>query len=144
MYEKAVIELLKPEDVELVKELVEDGNRIFSKKKLERFVISDGNYAFIAKIDNEAAGLAYCYTLERLDEAGPMLYIHSVGILPQYQNCGLGTRLMRFIVDFARGKGFSECFVITDRNNPRACKIYEKVGGVSEYEDEVVYVIDLS
>lgn len=35
-----------------------------------------------------------------------------------------------------------ELFVITDKENPRACRVYEKAGGKSEYDNEVVYVID--
>ena len=33
-------------------------------------------------------------------------------------------------------------FVITDKGNPRACHVYEKLGGKNDYEDEIVYVYD--
>ena len=31
---------------------------------------------------------------------------------------------------------------ITDKGNPRACHVYEKIGGKNDYKDEIVYVYD--
>ena len=31
-------------------------------------------------------------------------------------------------------------FLITDKGNPRACHVYEKLGGKNDYKDEIVYV----
>ena len=36
----------------------------------------------------------------------------------------------------------SEMFLITDKGNPRACHVYEKLGGKNDYKDEIVYVYD--
>ena len=33
-------------------------------------------------------------------------------------------------------------FLITDKGNPRACHVYEKLGGKNDYKDEIVYVYD--
>ena len=30
----------------------------------------------------------------------------------------------------------------TDKGNPRACHVYEKLGGKNDYKDEIVYVYD--
>lgn len=49
---------------------------------------------------------------------------------------------MAWLSDYAKNLGCSELFVITDKGNPRACRVYEKAGGKSEYSDEIVYVID--
>ncbi|HAQ0089685.1 TPA: GNAT family N-acetyltransferase, partial [Enterococcus faecium] len=38
--------------------------------------------------------------------------------------------------------GCSEMFLITDKGNPRACHVYEKLGGKNDYKDEIVYVYD--
>lgn len=35
-----------------------------------------------------------------------------------------------------------EMFVMTDKGNPRACHVYEKIGGKNDYEDEICYVIN--
>ncbi len=31
----------------------------------------------------------------------------------------------------------------TDKGNPRACHVYEKLGGKNDYEDEICYVFNL-
>ena len=49
--------------------------------------------------------------------------------------------LFQYIVNYSAINGYSECFVITDKGNKRACRIYEKAGGKSDYEDEIVYII---
>lgn len=36
----------------------------------------------------------------------------------------------------------NEMLLITDKGNPRACHVYEKLGGKNDYKDEIVYVYD--
>ena len=57
-----------------------------------------------------------------------MFYLHSIGMLPNYQNNGYGTQLLSYIKDYSKKLGCSEMFVITDKGNTRACHVYEKVG----------------
>ena len=54
----------------------------------------------------------------------------------------VGMAYCYLLSDYAKNLGCSELFVITDKGNPRACRVYEKAGGKSEYSDEIVYVID--
>ena len=71
-----------------------------------------------------------------------MFYLHSISMLPKYQNNGYGSKLLGFIKDYSKSIGCSEMFVITDKGNPRACRVYEKLSGTNDYEKEVVYVYD--
>ena len=110
-------------------------------KFLIEFINDINAHGFIAKKNNSIVGFAYAYTLLRPD-GKTMFYLHSIGMLPNYQNNGYGTELMQFIKDYSIKLGCSEMFVITDKGNPRACHLYEKLGGKNDYEDEVVYVYD--
>ncbi len=133
------IKLLKNHDLKLMKEVLEDDNMIFDLKKLKIFIKNKNNYGFIIKVDNKVIGFAYAYDLKRPDGQS-MFYIHSIGLLPDYQNKGLGSKLMKFILEYAKENNFSEAFIITDKGNPRACHLYEKFGGKNDFEDEIVYV----
>ena len=133
--------LLEKEDLELMEEVLKDDNMVFSKDYLNVFINDNNAYGFIAKENNNIVGFAYAYTLLRPD-GKTMFYLHSIGMLPNYQNKGYGTKLMQFIKDYSIKLGCSEMFVITDKGNPRACHLYEKIGGKNDYEDEVVYVYD--
>ena len=82
-----------------------------------------------------------CYLLPRLD-GKTMFFLYSLDILPAWQGRGVDSRFMVWLADYDRKLRCSELFVITDKENPRACRVYEKAGGKSEYDNEVVSVID--
>ncbi|BDP72014.1 hypothetical protein EfmAA94_31870 (plasmid) [Enterococcus faecium] len=61
-------------------------------------------------------------------------------ILRMYGNIiktkGYGSKLLSFIKEYSKEIGCSEMFLITDKGNPRACHVYEKLGGKNDYKDE--------
>lgn len=133
--------VLEEQDLELMEDVLKDDNMIFNKDFLNSFINDNNAYGFIAKENNNIVGFAYAYTLLRPD-GKKMFYLHSIGMLPTYQNNGYGTKLMQFIKDYSISLGCSEMFVLTDKGNPRACHVYEKLGGKNDYEDEICYVYD--
>ena len=133
--------VLEEQDLELMEDVLKDDNIIFNKDFLNSFINDNNAYGFIAKENNNIVGFAYAYTLLRPD-GKTMFYLHSIGMLPTYQNNGYGTKLMQFIKDYSISLGCSEMFVLTDKGNPRACHVYEKLGGKNDYEDEICYVYD--
>lgn len=133
--------VLEEQDLELMEDVLKDDNMIFNKDFLNSFINDNNAYGFIAKENNNIVGFAYAYTLLRPD-GKTMFYLYSIGMLPTYQNNGYGTKLMQFIKDYSISLGCSEMFVLTDKGNPRACHVYEKLGGKNDYEDEICYVYD--
>lgn len=133
--------VLEEQDLELMEDVLKDDNMIFNKDFLNSFINDNNAYGFIAKENNNIVGFAYAYTLLRPD-GKTMFYLHSIGMLPTYQNNGYGTKLTQFIKDYSISLGCSEMFVLTDKGNPRACHVYEKLGGKNDYEDEICYVYD--
>jgi len=109
-------------------------------ERLADFLKHSQNLAFIAELHGEVVGLIYGYVLVSLNSA-PQLFVYAVDVLPKFQNQGIGSKLFQYVVDYSRRNGFSECFVITDKANKKACRIYEKAGGKNDFEDEIVYVI---
>ena len=135
--------LLERNDITLMADVLKDDNMIVNKDYLENFVDDKNAYGFIAKEENKIVGFAYAYTLLRPD-GKTMFYLHSIGMLPNYQNNGYGSKLLEYIKNYSMKLGCSEMFVITDKGNQRACHVYEKLGGKNDHEDEVVYVYDYS
>lgn len=124
-----------------MKDILNDDNMIFCIDYLTKFMNNENAYGFVAKEKERVIGFAYCYSLLRPD-GKTMFYLHSIGILPEYQNKGYGTRLLSFIKDYSKKIGCSEMFIITVKGNLRACHVYEKLGGENDCEDEIVYVYD--
>lgn len=133
--------LLERNDLELMEEVLKDDNMKYNITYLNNFLNDDNAYGFIAKDNNKVVGFAYGYNLTRPD-GKTMFYLHSIGMLPNYQNNGYGSKLLSYIKEYSKKLGCKEMFVITDKGNPRACHVYEKLGGINDYEDEVVYVYD--
>ena len=127
--------LLEEKEIELMQEVLEDDNMIFNTENVRKFICDNHSFGFIAKKDNKILGFAYAYSLVRPD-GKIMLYLHSIGMLSKYQDKGIGTKLMKYIINYAKENNYSEVFVITDKGNPRACHFYEKAGGKNDFEKD--------
>lgn len=134
------IKLLELNEIETIKEVFEEeSDKVLDCKKVGDFLKTPNCYAFILKKDENTIGFAYGYGLTRPD-GKVMFYLHDIGILTKHRDKGYGTEFMKWIVDFVKTKGFSEIFLVTDYNNPRACRVYEKTGFENHIPDEVCYV----
>lgn len=133
--------LLEAEELEQIYPLLSDGHAAFSPDHLTAFLNHEDAYGFVAKEKENVIGFAYGYSLLRPD-GRVMFYLHSIDILPSHQDKGYGTELLRYIKRFSKEMGCSEMFLITDKGNQRACHVYEKLGGKSDHDDEIVYVYD--
>lgn len=133
--------LLEEKDLELMEDVLKDDNMVFNIDYLKNFIKNNNSFGFIAKEKNKIVGFAYAYSLLRPDGKS-MFYLHSIGMLPFYQDKGYGTKLLSFIKKYSKKIGCSEMFIITDKGNPRACHVYEKLGGKNDFDDEIVYVYD--
>ncbi|MCL2377293.1 MAG: GNAT family N-acetyltransferase [Defluviitaleaceae bacterium] len=103
----------------------------------------DGPHTFAAKLENDTIGFIYGYSLARIDEKPPMFFIYSADIYPPHQGKGYGSRFMQFVVSWAQENGFSESFVMTERDNIAACRAYEKAGMIHNENDcDRLYVIE--
>ncbi len=128
-------------DVLIMEPLLKEDGMVFDLNCLYGFFGAPNTCSFGAFDGERLVGMAYAYLLPRPD-GKTMFFLYSLGLLEPWQNKGIGTQFMAWLTDYAREIGCSELFVITDKGNPRACRIYEKAGGKSDYEDEIVYVID--
>lgn len=130
---------LNEDDISLMENFIDDKDTQYSKKALINFLSDKNSYGFIAKNEKEIVGFAYGYTLIRPD--GKMdFYLHAIDIMTKYQGNGYGTNLMKFINESVSKIGCRKMFLITNKNNIGACKCYEKSGGASKADDDIVYV----
>ena len=131
--------VLEEQDLELMQEVIEDDDMLFDLDNIKKFYNDKNTISFIAKTGNKVVGFAYGYDIIHPD-GRHAYFIYSIGMLPNYQDQGYGTKLLTFIKDYISNNGFFEMFVMTDKGNPRACHVYEKLGGKNDYEDEICYV----
>ena len=117
---------LSKENINIISNVVKIDNEELSKQDIERFIIDDDNYCFIGIIENKTVAFLYGYGMLRPDGKS-MFYIHSVDVLPDYQNNGIGTKLMEYVLNYIKDeKRYYKFFVLTEDENIRACKVYQR------------------
>ena len=117
---------LSKENINIISNVVRIDDEELSKHDIERFIIGDDNYCFTGIIEDKIVAFLYGYGMLRPDGKS-MFYIHAVDVLPGYQNRGIGTKLMDYVLNYIKDeKRYYKFFVLTEDENIRACKVYQK------------------
>ncbi|MDR7856763.1 GNAT family N-acetyltransferase [Tissierella sp.] len=134
-------------DLELVVQMENSFRSNFIVEENARdFLFNPNNWIFACIGENKIIGFAYGYELNRIDNQGNMLYTHEVGVLPQYQNQGIGFQILTGIKNLCKVRGICRFFLITQKHNTPACKLYEKSGGKKRsdlQDDDVTYFFNI-
>ena len=77
------------------------------------------------------------------DKPRPELWINEVGVAETHQGRGLGRSLMEAILENARALGCGEAWVLTDRSNAAAMRLYASAGGRLAPGDTVMFEFSL-
>ncbi|MGH1365960.1 MAG: GNAT family N-acetyltransferase [Calditrichia bacterium] len=67
------------------------------------------------------------------------LWINEVGVSPNWQQCGIGKKLMQTLFEYGRSIGCKEAWVLTDQDNAPARKLYQSVNGEEELSVYVTF-----
>jgi len=60
----------------------------------------------------------------------------SIGLLPPYRDRGLGTRMLRQAIEWARGQGLGRLILTVRDDNHRAIHVFAKCGFVPTGQEE--------
>ena len=69
----------------------------------------------------------------------PELWINEVGVAPSHRNRRVARKLVRALLDVARNAGCRHAWVLTDRSNSAAMRLYASAGGTEAQEDTVMF-----
>jgi ribosomal protein S18 acetylase RimI-like enzyme len=75
------------------------------------------------------AGFASVVHYVHPDKPQPELWVNEVGVSPAHQNRGVGKALMHALLKAAGDTGCAQAWVLTERNNQPARRLYKAVGG---------------
>ncbi|HHT7187284.1 TPA: N-acetyltransferase family protein [Bacillus cereus] len=106
-------------------------NDIDAEREKIRKSNEKGNLSIVYEVDGEVVGfLAFNrYELDRLRHAGTM----GMGIKEAYCNQGIGTKLIEFLIRWAKGQeGLEKICLGVVSINDRAIKVYKRMGFVEE------------
>ena len=131
--------VLEKQDIASMKYFVDDENTKYDEASLEVFLGEKNAYGYVAKEEGAIVGFAFGYVLVKPDGRRDF-YLHAIDIMEGYQKQGYGTELMKYIVTHTKSIGCGKLFLITNKSNVSACRCYEKAGGISKADDDIVYV----
>lgn len=137
------IKILSQDDLALLTNIAEG---VFDNPIDETFArefLSDPRHHIVAAIANDVVvGFASAVHYIHPDKP-PELWINEVGVTPSHQRQGIGKAIMKVILQLGHELGCKSAWVLTDRGNEPANRIYQSVGGQIGEEDTVMYEFDL-
>jgi ribosomal protein S18 acetylase RimI-like enzyme len=71
------------------------------------------------------------------------LWINEVGVAPTHLRRGIAQSLLRMLLDAGRAVGCAQAWVLTDRDNTAAMRLYASVGGDAGSHDHVMFEFTL-
>lgn len=69
----------------------------------------------------------------------PELWINEVGVGPDYQGHGVGKAVLRALLQHGERLGCREAWVLTDRSNHAAMRLYASAGGKEAPQAQVMF-----
>lgn len=96
------------------------------KKAIENWIthLEERGFSIVAEHDGKIVG--HLAIVE--DEKNPKVVDLAIYLKREYQNHGIGTQMVKAIIDFAKKKGYKKITLVTDRLNWRAIRVYRKCG----------------
>jgi ribosomal protein S18 acetylase RimI-like enzyme len=107
-----------------------------------RFLNDPAAIAFVATEDGEIVGWTWGYRQVRPDGRDQVL-LYEIETAAAWRRRGIGTELLRAVLDLARDEGFARVWLCTNEGNVAAVALYEAEGGQRFQSDDVVYRWDL-
>jgi ribosomal protein S18 acetylase RimI-like enzyme len=109
---------------------------------LDEFLRDPRHHMAIAIDSNTVVGMASGVHYVHPDKK-PQLFINEVAVAPTHRNCGIGQQLLRALLDVGRKLGCTEAWVLTDRSNAPAMRLYSSSGGNEAPKDQVMFSFKL-
>jgi aminoglycoside 6'-N-acetyltransferase I len=138
------IRILQPEDASVLHHVAPG---VFDDpivpQAVQNFLASPSHHLAVAIDDGVVVGFASAVQYVHPDKHRPELWVNEVGVSPSHQNRGVGKALMKALLEVGRDAGCSEAWVLTERNNQPAMKLYKAVGGEEEKQEIVMFSFTL-
>ena len=105
---------------------------------------SNSNHHLVVAIEGElvvgfASAISYIHPDKPKD-----LWINEVGVAPAYQRQGIGKKLLQELLNIGHKIGCYEAWVLTNKSNTPAMKLYKSVGSDYPPENTVMFTFKIN
>lgn len=99
-------------------------------------MLGDDRTIFLVAFDgDEPIGFVLAYELLRRHGDPSKLFLYEVEVAEPYRRRGLAAAMLQELDGLARTRGIRAGWVLTDRENERAMRLYRAAGGVRPHEE---------
>jgi ribosomal protein S18 acetylase RimI-like enzyme len=107
---------------------------------LAQFLSRPQNVLLIADDHGTPTGFLVGYLLDRVDRDQRMICLYEIGVAAGHRQQGIGGALIEELKKLCRQENIMKCWVITDRTNAAAIRLYESTGAQHDGPDSLVFV----
>ena len=133
------IKILSQDDITLLMNVAEG---VFDNPIDETFArefLNDPRHHIVVAISEDmVAGFASAVHYIHPDKP-PELWINEVGVAPSHQRQGIAKAILKELLQLGRKLGCKNAWVLTERSNKSANRLYESVGGEADSGETVMY-----
>ena len=102
-----------------------------SSEYVDKLLARDDFWAVAALEGEEVVGGLTAHTLLMTREEAREIFIYDIAVHPQQQRKGIGSLLMRHLLELGAEAGIGDVFVPADNADPHALDFYRAVGGTA-------------
>jgi aminoglycoside 6'-N-acetyltransferase I len=137
------IKILGPQDSGLLANVAPDVfDDPIDAARAREFLADPRHHLAVAVEDGVVVGIVSAVHYVHPDKPQPELWINEVSVAETHRRRGLGTRLLQAVFALARDLGCAEAWVLTDRVNAAAMRLYTAAGSKAP-SDHVMFTFRL-
>ncbi|HEX2164214.1 MAG TPA: GNAT family N-acetyltransferase [Thermoanaerobaculia bacterium] len=103
-------------------------------------VLADPRHHLVVALDGETVvGFVSAVHYVHPDDPRPELWVNEVAVAASHRRRGIGRRMIEAALGLAGRLGCSEAWVLADRSNQAAHRLYRSAGGVAHREASVLF-----
>ncbi len=108
------------------------------------FLNDPRHHLVVALDDGVVIGFASAVHYVHPDKPSPELWINEVGVASGHRARGVGRAILQSLLDVGRELGCDEAWVLTERGNSAAMRLYSTSGGIEGPTDQVMFTFGLT
>ncbi len=106
--------------------------------------LNDPRHHLVVAIDRgEVVGFASAVHYVHPDKPAPELWINEVGVATSHRGRGVAKAILQRLLEVAREVGCVEAWVLTERTNDAALRLYKSSGGIEASGEQVMFTFRL-
>jgi aminoglycoside 6'-N-acetyltransferase I len=138
------IKVLGPEDAAILDAVGPDVFDDAVDPRVATEFLNDPRHHLVAAIDRGVVvGFASAVHYVHPDKRSPEMWINEVGVVSTHRGRGVAKAVLARLIEVARAIGCVEAWVLTDRANEAALRLYRASGGVEAPGDQVMLTFRL-